>query len=165
MHDNLNELEGLLLIAKELNISLSLTLYSDHLGKQNNYKPDGDVSKYLIHLKNKYRNFDSASAYLSSFDSSLKNGITNCGAGSRFLTINPRGQFARCIDRYDLPCADPFVDSTEEILKKLKFEQNQDACSRCWTSCRGLADVIGTSGMRSYKDFIHASRPLQEEDR
>lgn len=159
MDDNLHELEGLLLIAKELSVSLSITRYSDHLGKQQDFSPRDDVAAYLLELKRRHPHFDSATRYLAAFDQA-RAGIPSCGGGARFMTITPSGGIARCIDRYDMPAADALTESSSAIRRKLLAEQHEKPCTACWTSCRGLADIVtGLSGIRSYGDFLRASRP------
>jgi MoaA/NifB/PqqE/SkfB family radical SAM enzyme len=156
-HDNIEELEGLLLMAQELSVSLSITLYSDYLGKGPDRSPRGPVSEQLLELKRRHPCFDSAVAYLASFDRALAGGVTHCGGGRTFINISPRGMISRCIDRYDRPVADPLTDSTGAILASLRRELEAEPCAQCWTSCRGLADLTtGLAGVTSYPDLIRS---------
>ncbi len=162
MEDNIREIEGLLLIAEELSVSLSVTLYSDHFGRKPDYRPEEPVSDYLLELKRRHKAFDSAAAYLASFDEAVQRGVAGCGGGLTFMNINHRGMISRCVDRHDMPVADPLRQSAAGIKDALHESRNREDCARCWTSCRGLADIItGPSGMKSYPDFIRSGRPVR----
>ncbi|MCP4137732.1 MAG: radical SAM protein [bacterium] len=160
MDDNIDEIEGLLLLAKELSVSFAITLYSDRLGKKAHRLPGGPVSDYLIELKRRHSCFNNAEYYLKNFDELiLHDGIANCGGGNTFININQNGMISRCIDRSDAPIANPLSDSPDDIKSFLRAESNNEPCSQCWTSCRGLADVItGVKGIKSYPDFIRSVR-------
>lgn len=159
LDDNIQELEGLLQLAETLSVSLALTLYSDHRGKKPDRFPKPPVSDYLLELKRRFPHFDSASNYLASFDRALTEGVPGCGGGMTFMNINCQGMISRCIDMCDTPSADPQHQTLEEILYSLKRDKGRDHCSTCWTSCRGVADVItGIRGMKNYGEFIRSRR-------
>jgi MoaA/NifB/PqqE/SkfB family radical SAM enzyme len=159
LDDNIQELEGLLLMAKELSVSLALTLYSDHRGKKAARFPKPPVSEYLLELKRRHAIFDSASEYLASFDQALTQGISGCGGGRTFININCRGMISRCIDTADTASADPQLQSLEDVRVALRAEAGTEDCAKCWTSCRGLADVItGVHGIKNYREFTRSRR-------
>jgi MoaA/NifB/PqqE/SkfB family radical SAM enzyme len=159
MDDNIGELEGLLLIAKELSVSFALTLYSDDLGKKPDYAPKGNVSEYLLELKKRHPHFDSATEYLASFDRAIGGGMPRCGGGRTFANIDHHGRIARCIDRRENPAADLLKDNSGTAFSILDGQNRSEPCARCWTSCRGIADVVsGVSGIKQYADFGRSLR-------
>lgn len=159
LDDNIQELEGLLRLAETLSVSLALTLYSDHRGKKPDRFPKPPVSDYLLDLKRRFPHFDSASEYLASFDRALTGGVPGCGGGMTFMNINCQGMISRCIDMYDTPSADPQKHTLKEILASLKRDHEKSLCATCWTSCRGVAEVItGFKGMKNYGEFIRSRR-------
>jgi MoaA/NifB/PqqE/SkfB family radical SAM enzyme len=161
LDDNIDELEGLMLLAEELSVSFAITLYSDHLGKKPNRFPKQPVSDYLLELKHRHPCFDSATEYIVSFDRALLGDTSDCGGGRTFININQRGLISRCVDRYDMPAANPLTQSLSAIQNALKDESKKEPCKKCWTSCRGLADVItGLNGIKTYPDFFRSRRHL-----
>ena len=155
MDDNIDELEGLLLLAQELGVSFALTLYSNNLGKKPNYFPDPPVSDYLIALKKKHPHFDSVRDYLSAYDRALKTkGIKNCGGGKTFINMDEKGDITRCIDQKGQTAGNPLRDPIAQICKTLLTQRQNKPCSNCWTSCRGLAEMItGPFGIRTYPEL------------
>jgi MoaA/NifB/PqqE/SkfB family radical SAM enzyme len=161
MDDNLGELEGLLLLAEELSVSLSFTLYSDRLGKKANRLPTTPVSDYLLELKRRHsRHLDSPTAYLASFDRAVAPGIPDCRGGQTFMNINPQGQVSRCIDRNDQPLANLLVANPKQARTVLKSMRHAD-CQACWTACRALGDIsTGRPGLAAWGDNLRARRSL-----
>ena len=153
MDDNINEIDGLLLLAKELSVSFSLTLYSDYLGKKPDLLPKRPVTDYLIELKNRYKHFDCFTKYLQQFDTSRNDGISNCTAGQRFFNINQYGEVSRCIDYNYKPAANMVTDSFKKIILSLENESLNNSCSKCWTSCRGLGDIITRGGLKTFSEI------------
>jgi MoaA/NifB/PqqE/SkfB family radical SAM enzyme len=161
MDDNLDELAGLALLAEELGVSLSFTLYSDRLGKKTSRLPTTPVSDYLLELKRRHpRHLDSPAAYLARFDRAVAPGIPGCQGGQTFMNVNPQGQLSRCIDRNDQPLADLLADPAKQVRAVLKSRAHAD-CNACWTACRALGDVsTGRPGLAAWGDNLRARRPL-----
>lgn len=161
LDDNVEELEGLLLLAEELSVTLAVSLYSHRLDRKPRRYPKEPVVAYLRELKRRHPCLVSLQGYLDRFDEAIENDeVPGCGAGRTFVDIDDRGRVARCIDRNDQPVGDLRRDPLELILKRLDAEAEANPCGRCWTSCRGLADVIsGPSGLKSTKEILSALLP------
>jgi MoaA/NifB/PqqE/SkfB family radical SAM enzyme len=145
MEENLDELPGLLLLAEELDVSVSFTLYSDRLGKKAQRKPAASVVPYLLALRARHPNrIASPSAYLAKVGAAVEGRSRPCGGGRTFLNINSNGQLSRCIDRNDEPLLDMQTASTTEVKKALRAKHPE--CNACFTACRALGDV--STGVR-----------------
>lgn len=162
LDDNVDQLEGLLLLAEELSVTLAMSLYSDRLGCKPRRLPADPVVGYLRELKRRHPGLVSASGYLGRFDEAVRGDLAlSCGAGRTFLDIDDRGRAARCIDRNDRPVGDLLREPLDVVLARLRADAAEDPCDRCWTSCRGLADVIaGPGGVRAMRELVAALRPM-----
>ncbi len=69
-------------------------------------------------------------------------GILPCYAGKHFLDIDFRGNVLKCIDTLDNPAGNIITDEWEEIHKKLYQQYEENNCGKCWTSCRGVVEVL-----------------------
>ena len=162
LDDNVTELEGLLEIAEELGVSVALSLYSDRLGQKPRRLPPPAVSDYLRELGRRHPGLlDSATPYLARFDQAIRDdGVAACKAGLTFIDIDERGRLSRCIDRNDQPAGDLRVDPLDRVLAELCRQAEDDPCGRCWTSCRGLAEVLtGPRGALSLGEMVRGVRP------
>jgi MoaA/NifB/PqqE/SkfB family radical SAM enzyme len=145
MEETRDELEGLLLLAEELDVSVSFTLYSDRLGKKAQRKPETPIVPYLLALRTRHpRRISSAAAYLAKFDAAVAGRTGACVGGRTFLNINPYGQLSRCIDRNDESLLDLLNASTKAVKKVLRTRHPD--CNACFTACRALGDV--STGLR-----------------
>jgi hypothetical protein len=101
--------------------------------------------------------------YLAAFDEVVaRDGRPGCRAGTTFFNIDDRGRVARCIDTNDGPAGSLLEDPLDDVLARLRGQAAADPCGRCWTSCRGFADVVaGPRGfVRSIPDIVQGIRPL-----
>jgi hypothetical protein len=157
MEDNRDELAGILLLAEELGVSVSFTLYSDRLGKKANRSPVPPISARLLELRRRHpRQVDSPAAYLAKFDAAIANGIAGCGGGRTFLNINPMGQVSRCIDRNDEAIVDLLTATPKAAARALRSSRHP-SCNRCFTACRAVGDVsTGLAGISAIGDSIRS---------
>jgi MoaA/NifB/PqqE/SkfB family radical SAM enzyme len=158
MNDNRDQLEGLLLLAEELGVAVSFTLYSDRLGRKVDRRPDTPIADYLLELRRRHpRHVTSPAAYLAQFDGAIAKGIAACNGGRTFLNINSRGQLSRCIDRNDQPLLDLTQASPRQIRATVRVAH--ESCCACWTACRALGDAsTGPAGLGAWPDNIRARR-------
>jgi MoaA/NifB/PqqE/SkfB family radical SAM enzyme len=157
MEENREDLSGLLLIAEELGVSLSFTLYSDRLGKKASRAPASPISPQLLDLRRRHpRQVDSPAAYLAQFDRAVMAGVPHCHGGRTFLNINPRGQVSRCIDRNDEPFLDLLTTPPKLVTRALRAHRHAD-CRGCFTACRAIGDVsTGMQGLAAARDNLRA---------
>jgi len=144
MDDNLMDIEPLILLAKEIGITYLVTLYSNGRGKKEYIGRNEDISKHLLGLKKKYKEFVALPGYLSKFTESVsgKKEIAPCYAGKNLFNIGSNGDVSLCIDRLDTPAGNIFVDEMRIISEKLLAMQQSNTCGDCWTSCRGAIESL-----------------------
>lgn len=155
MDDNIEEIEKMILLAKELGVTYMVNLYSYQRGKKEERLPKEKVSEKLLSLKAKYPHFVSLTSYLRQIDEALENkGVSNCQAGRFYMNIDNYGQVSRCTETTDQPLANFLVDSPTQIKAKLLAAQQNSTCRHCWTSCRGWAESLHSAGrLQSWKEF------------
>lgn len=160
MDDNRDELEGMLLLAEELGVAVSFTLYSDRRGKKADRRPTAPIADYMLELRRRHpRQVVSPSVYLARFDGALGEGIEACNGGRTFLNVNSRGQLSRCIDRNDQPLLDLTQATPGQVRATVKIAH--ETCRACWTACRAFGDAsTGASGLGAWPDNIRSRRGL-----
>ena len=105
----------------------------------------------------------SYAGYLEGFDRAIaEDGMPACRAGATFFNIDHRGRVARCIDTNDAPSGSLLDEPLDVLLHRLRDQAAVDPCSRCWTSCRGFADVAAgpVRFLRSLPDLYQGAKPL-----
>jgi MoaA/NifB/PqqE/SkfB family radical SAM enzyme len=144
MDDNLMDIEPLILLAKDIGITYLVTLYSDGRGKKENIGKNEDISKHLLELKKKYKEFVALPGYLAKFTESVsgKLEIAPCYAGKNLFNIGSNGDVSLCIDRLDNPVSNIFIQDMRSISEKLLAMQKSNTCGNCWTSCRGAIESL-----------------------
>jgi len=164
LEDNLDDLEKLVLLAEELGVSVEVSLYSHRRGKLPRRDPGRPVAEFLRQLKAHHPDtFVSMGGYLERFDHAIANqGVPACRAGRTFFNVDERGRVGLCINDLERPVGSLLTDTTEALVAGLNERARNNPCNQCWTSCRGLGDVItGPAGFaRSAGDFFRAVRPL-----
>lgn len=162
MDDNIEDIERLLRLSKQIGVTYMVNLYSYQRGKKSERLPKRPVSDILLKLKKAYPHFVSLTSYLEQMDiSSQQNGIGNCQAGRYFMNIDNYGNVARCTETTDTPVGNLIAESPQQIRQRLLIQQAQDACSQCWTSCRGWVELMhGPNRLRSWKEFYITVQPV-----
>ena len=161
MDDNIDEIEDLIRIARELKVTYLVTLYSFNRGKKAERLPRREVSDFLLGLKAKYPHFVSLSGYVKRFDEAIaRGGIGDCLAGKRYLNIDNRGYVARCTETTDEPVGNVLQEDILALRGKL-IEQNASShCAQCWTSCRGFAESMYKGNrLKNTMEFFNTIRP------
>lgn len=162
LEDNLDDLEKLVLLAEELGVSVELSLYSDRRGRLPRRNPTRPVSEFLRQLKAHHpRAFVPMKGYLDAFDDAVANqGVPACQAGNTFFNIDDKANVGLCINDLDRPVGNLLTAPTDLVVQRLAERARANPCGACWTSCRGLGDVItGPAGLaKSATDFYRAVR-------
>jgi MoaA/NifB/PqqE/SkfB family radical SAM enzyme len=143
MDDNLEEIEPLLRICRDLGVTYYVNLYSCGRGTKARRAPTSEVQRHLLDLKRRYPEFVSLTSYLESFDQAIRDGgIGSCKGGTLFLNVGSRGEVSRCIDTLDDPAGNILTDDVFAIRDRLARLRAERPCAQCWTSCRGFAECM-----------------------
>jgi MoaA/NifB/PqqE/SkfB family radical SAM enzyme len=162
MEDNLDEIEPMIKIAKDLGVTYMVNLYSWNRGSKHSRLPDSrGVTRHLLDLKRRYPEFITLTSYIERLDEAVANGgIGNCQAGRLLFNIDPRGRVARCTEMLDQPVGNILTDDMRTIRRRLAEKQERDTCAQCWTSCRGFAESMYASPRwRQWKEFFISVKP------
>jgi MoaA/NifB/PqqE/SkfB family radical SAM enzyme len=144
MEDNLEDVEDLIKLSRTLGVTYMNTFYSDSRGrKEANLRP-AEISRRLLELKRRYPEFVTLPAYLARYAEAEKNGhgVGPCYAGRSLYNIDCCGQVTRCIDHLHDPVGNILTDDMEKIAAGLYGQYLTQDCHNCWTSCRGIAEVM-----------------------
>lgn len=156
MDDNLDEIEPLILLAKEIGVTYLVTYYSHNRGKKARRDAGRDVSAHLLGLKKKHANFVAIRGFLGRFTESERSaeGIRPCYAGKNLFNIDCQGNVSRCIDRLDQVAGNLLQDGFSGIRQRLLELQSANDCGDCWTSCRGNFETLmyGEQRLRNLLD-------------
>jgi MoaA/NifB/PqqE/SkfB family radical SAM enzyme len=143
MDDNLEEVEPLIKLSRELGVTYMLSLYSSSRGSKEPRRPDCKVTDYLLRLKARYPEFVTLTSYIQDLDTALADGgIGNCQTGRLLLNVDHRGFVARCTETLDQPVGNILTDDVMELRRRLHEVQARQDCAQCWTSCRGFAESM-----------------------
>ncbi|MFC2130413.1 hypothetical protein ACFLSQ_03160, partial [Bacteroidota bacterium] len=144
MEDNIDEIEDLILLAKEIGVTYLVTLYSNGRRKKEKDFLNRDISSHLLKLKKKYKDFLSLPGYLSKFSEFVHSteGMSPCCAGKNMYNIDSSGIVRLCIDMLDDPAGNIFQDDINIIKKKLYQKHIENTCSDCWSGCRGPIEAL-----------------------
>jgi MoaA/NifB/PqqE/SkfB family radical SAM enzyme len=168
MGDNINEIEKLILLARDLGVTYVVTLYSSKRGEQSFESEYTDLSRHLLSLKEKYPEFVSLQGYLAKFtQATAEGGIAPCYGGANLMNIDSQGNVTACIDRLEDPAGNILTDDIQAIRTTLLARQRASTCARCWTSCRGSIETMmyGKPRMTNLRDYYRLARaiPLLDE--
>ncbi|MCP4154928.1 MAG: radical SAM protein [bacterium] len=146
MEDNLDEIEPLIHLAKEIGITYMVTLYSSGRGKKPDLTGKKEAADHLLKLRKKYPHFVSLPGYLAQF----REPVSPCYAGKNLFNIDSQGNVTRCIDCLDEPVGNILTDDMKEIRKKMLEKHTHGGCDSCWTSCRGSIETLMYGKNRLY---------------
>jgi len=155
MDDNLEEIEPLLRLCRDLGVTYFVNLYSSGRGTKPLRKLDGKVTEVLLELKTKYPEFVSLTSYIERFDQAIaEGGIGNCQTGYLAFNIGSRGEVSRCIDTLDEPVGNILTEEVTTLRDRLRKVQRERDCGQCWTSCRGFAECLYMPPrIRQFREF------------
>jgi len=155
MDDNLEEIEGLIQLARDLGVTYMVNLYSWNRGTKAPRSPESPVSEALLELKRRYPEFITLTSYIERLDQAISSGgIGHCQTGRLLLNIDNRGNVARCTETLDEPVGNILTEDVLEIRDRLWAVQREKECAQCWTSCRGFAEsMFMPPRLRQLKEF------------
>ena len=161
MDDNLDQIEELIRISRDLGVTYMVNLYSWNRGTKARRLPGGRVAAHLLELKRKYPQFVTLTSYIEQFDRAIATGgIGNCQTGRLLLNIDNHGNVARCTETLDEPVGSILADDAVTIRDRLLSARRNRDCAQCWTSCRGFAECMQKPPRwRQFKEFLVSVRP------
>ncbi len=161
MDDNLDEIEGLIRLARDLGVTYMVNLYSWNRGTKTRRTPEQKVTAHLLELKRKYPAFITLTSYLENLDTAIaEGGVGNCQAGRLLMNIDPRGNVTRCTETLDEPVGNLLTAPMSEVAARLRQRQIERSCNQCWTSCRGFAEsMFMPPRLRQLKEFYISVKP------
>lgn len=161
MDDNLEDVEQLIKICRDLGVTYMINLYSWNRGTKRPRLPGTSVSKHLLRLKRRYPEFVTLTSYVERLDQAIaEGGIGNCQTGRLLLNIDNHGNVARCTETLDEPVGNILIGDVMRIHKRLLEAQKKQDCAQCWTSCRGFAECMyKPPRWRQLREFFVSVRP------
>ncbi|MBM3335625.1 radical SAM protein [Candidatus Sumerlaeota bacterium] len=143
MDDNLDDIEELIRLSREVGVTYMINLYSWNRGSKRRREPQTKVTEHLLGLKRKYPEFVTLTTYIERLDQAIaEGGIGNCQTGRLLMNIDTRGNVARCTETLDEPVGNILADDVMAIRERLWKVQREKECAQCWTSCRGFAESM-----------------------
>jgi MoaA/NifB/PqqE/SkfB family radical SAM enzyme len=158
MDDNLDDIEPLIKISKEIGITYLITFYSNCRGKKESKLARSDISRRLMELKRRYPEFIALSEFIERYAGArAEGGISPCFAGENLFNIDCRGNVSRCIDRLDESVGNIFKLEIDVLMNRLAEQVRAGDCGACWTSCRGNIETLmyGRKRLRSLFEYRH----------
>lgn len=160
MDDNLEEIEPLIQLSRDLGVTYMANLYSSNRGIKTPRLPAGDVTNRLLDLKARYPEFVTLTTYIERLDQAIAaGGIGDCQTGRLLMNIDNRGNVTRCTETLDEPVGNILTDDIQDIRRRLATVQRTQPCAKCWTSCRGFAEsMTAPPRMRQIREFYTSVR-------
>lgn len=161
MDDNLDDIEPLISLARDLGVTYMLSLYSWNRGTKDSRMPGRSVTAHLLDLKRKYPEFITLTSYIEQIDRAVaRGGIGNCQTGRLLMNIDHHGNVARCTEMLDRPVGNILTDDAVVIRNRLRETQRTGHCAQCWTSCRGFVECMQKRPrLRQFREFFTSVRP------
>jgi MoaA/NifB/PqqE/SkfB family radical SAM enzyme len=163
MDDNLDEVEALIELCRDMGITYLVTLYSHNRGSKPAREPAKDLSRCLLDLKQRHRNFVALRGYLERFPSDTSHTAPGrCHAGRNLCNIDCRGEVSFCIDRLENPAGNILTDKMPDIESRLLAGHRANDCRDCWTSCRRSIESVpyGRQRLLNAWDYYQMTRPV-----
>ena len=144
MEDNIDEIEPLVKMSKDMGITYLLSFYCNSRGRKEARISPKEIARRLLDIQSRYPEFVSLPEYLGRFAEAGEagHGIGPCYAGKNLYNIDCLGNVTRCIDRLDDPVGNIFTDSLGHLVKGLHRQFLSQDCTQCWTSCRGSIEAL-----------------------
>jgi MoaA/NifB/PqqE/SkfB family radical SAM enzyme len=161
MDDNLDEIEPLVQLAKQLQVTYLVTLYSDKRGAQPR-TVEPELTRRLLAIKQQHREFVSVRGYLQRFSAAKAEGVLPCHAGKNLFNIDCQGNVTLCIDTIHDPVGNILTDDIFELERRLLEKHRSNTCGSCWTSCRGPVETLmyGGNRLRNLLDYYQLTRDV-----
>ncbi len=168
MDDNLDEVEPLIELCRDMGITYLVTLYSHNRGSKPAREPASNPALRLLDLKRRHRSFVALRGYLAKFPAAVSRAAPGrCHAGRNLCNIDCRGEVSFCIDRLDKPAGKILTDEMHEIATRLLESHRTNDCRDCWTSCRGSIESVlyGSQRLLNAWDYYQMTRPVPLQGR
>jgi len=164
MEDNIDEIEPLVKMAKDMGITYLLSFYCNLRGKKDARVKPTKIARRLLDIQSRYPEFVSLPEYLGRFAEAGEagRGIGPCYAGKNLYNIDCQGNVTRCIDRLGDPVGNIFTDSLAHLVKGLNAQFLSQDCQNCWTSCRGSVEALlyGKQKIANLAAYYRMIRPI-----
>ncbi len=162
MDDNLDEVEPLIRLAREIGVTYLVTFYSDGRGSGGRRVPPQETSRRLLELAAAHRDFVALPGFLRRYGEMDGRGVRPCRAGRNLLNVDSRGNVTRCIDRLDAPVGNILTDDVRGLRDRLLARARTEDCGACWTSCRGSIESLmyGENRLRDLGAYCRMVRPV-----
>jgi MoaA/NifB/PqqE/SkfB family radical SAM enzyme len=144
MHDNLDELEDLIILAKRHGALFMVQPYGKLKTGDEEFLPRDPVGERLSYLSEKYRHFISNPEFLRRFDDHLSEGIPGCRAGQAFFNIDSYGNVAKCVEFSNESVGNIMDDDVHALIDGLNERHRTNRCAGCWYNCRGEMEILYT---------------------
>lgn len=143
LHDNLDEIEELLKLARARQAYFMIQPYGIlKTGSPKFQHQAKGVSAHLLDLKKRYRNFLSNPVFLSRFDQALDSGVPDCRAGTAFFNIDSVGNISNCVELRNRPVGNLYRHRIQDIVRLLRSRARANTCRSCWYNCRGEVEML-----------------------
>ena len=146
MHDNLDQVETLLELARQNGAYLVVQPYCTLKTGDARFCAPSGVAARLLRLRRRHPNFLSSYAFLSRFDRAGQGGVPGCRAGRAFFNIDHRGHVAVCVERRHQPVGRITDMDANALRRRLRRASAGNRCQACWYNCRGEVEAIYTPG-------------------
>lgn len=142
MDDNIDEVEPLIRLAREIGVTYLVTFYSDGRGCGDRRVSSRETSRRLLELKARHPDFVALPGFIERFGEMEEGGVRPCRAGKNLLNVDCRGNVTRCIDRLDESVGNILTDDIRVLRDRLLSTARSQGCGDCWTSCRGSIESL-----------------------
>jgi radical SAM protein with 4Fe4S-binding SPASM domain len=161
MDDNLDEIEPLITLSKELGVTYLVTMYSDKRGAKAR-AVDPELTRRLLDIKKRNRHFVTVRGYLEKFSQAKAEGVLPCHAGKNLFNVDCQGNVTLCIDTIHDPVGNILHDDIFELERRLLEKHRTNTCGTCWTSCRGPVETLmyGRNRLRNLRDYYQLTRDV-----
>jgi len=164
MEDNIDEIEPLAEMCKEMGITYLLTFYSNTRSRKEISIQPAELARRLLDIQKRHPELVCLPEYLERFAEADESGhgIGPCYAGKNLYNIDSRGNVARCTDRLDEPVGNILADPLEKIVKGLHAQFESQNCQACWTGCRGSIEpmLYGKRRIANLQAYHRMTRPV-----
>ncbi len=148
MDDNVDDVEPLIRLARDIGVTYLVTFYSDGRGNRGRRASPRDISLRLLALAARHPDFVALPGFIARFGEMENGGVRPCRAGRNLLTVDCQGNVTRCIDRLKDPVGNILTDDVRALRDRLLSRAASEGCGDCWTSCRGSIESLMYGGSR-----------------